>query len=312
MTTTTVRVPQTFDLRPSVRSNAKAGSLGGYPDELMIDWGNVPRGSTASIYWPQAKAIDVVRLGLLLYSTANLKVVDLHTISCTVNGPITFIPIPFGSGGNFSGLFTIELPQSARRGQTFQVVVRRITTKQSKEVIAVREAQSPGASTTKAPLTRDWRFITGTFQITIPISSEHALLHQEENTLAIMKWRLENTPANSRWHPVLKRYLSYIAGRVTQFGGNPGGIAPSQNGLPTKGGPHEGCDLSERTGKICEIIYDCFGDFEGFVLDTCCERHRFASREKGVCELIMRTFKERLRISVYSDSTGRIRQLVVS
>lgn len=44
----THRIPQTFDIRPSTAAGPSV-----YPDELMIDWGTVPQGSLASIYWPQ-------------------------------------------------------------------------------------------------------------------------------------------------------------------------------------------------------------------------------------------------------------------
>ena len=50
------RIPQTFDIRPSAMDPLEG------VDELMIDWGAVPPGSTASIFWPQADAADVVKL----------------------------------------------------------------------------------------------------------------------------------------------------------------------------------------------------------------------------------------------------------
>jgi hypothetical protein len=118
-------VPQTFDLRPSLRTGQPIGTVLGYPDELMIDWGEVPRGSVASIYWPQAAAIDVVRLAMMIYGTDLLRVADAHTVQCTVNSRLTYVPIPFGTGDNFAGLFTISLPPGIRRGQQFNIVVRR-------------------------------------------------------------------------------------------------------------------------------------------------------------------------------------------
>ena len=38
--------------------------------------------------------------------------------------------------------------------------------------------------------------------------------------------------------------------------------------------------FESHTGKICEVIYDCFGDFEGFVPESCDERHSFKASEK--------------------------------
>ena len=51
----THRIPQTFDARPCSAASGGTG-LAAMPDELMIDWGRVPVGSVAQIYWPQARA----------------------------------------------------------------------------------------------------------------------------------------------------------------------------------------------------------------------------------------------------------------
>jgi hypothetical protein len=37
-----------------------------------------------------------------------------------------------------------------------------------------------------------------------------------------MLWIHQSVPAQSRWYPVLQRYIAQIIGRVTGFGGNPG------------------------------------------------------------------------------------------
>ena len=44
--------------------------------------------------------------------------------------PVTYIPIPAGTGGSFAGLLTIDLSASVRYGDEFDIVVRRITTRQ--------------------------------------------------------------------------------------------------------------------------------------------------------------------------------------
>lgn len=306
------RIPQAFDLRPSLRTDEAAGSLLGYPDELMIDWGDVPIGNVASIYWPQAKAIDVVRLASLLYSADHLQVADAHTVRCRVTSRLTFVPIPFGAGGNFAGLFTIDLPLGIRYGREFQIVVRRISTRQVGGIGTVK-ANTAVLRSTNEPVTLDWRYVVGTFQVTIPVALEDTLLWPEENVLAILKWRLQNTVPSNRWYPVLQRYVGYVAGRVNAFGGNAGAILPSPNGVPPpKGIPHRG-EFDEFTGKVCEVIFDCFGDFEGFVLETCSSIHCFASRERAIGELVLRACRERLVISVVTERAHehRIRKLIV-
>ena len=117
----THRIPQTFDIRPSA-----VVSRNDQVDELMIDWGAIPTGSVASIYWPQVQASDVLMLASMLYPSHSLTATDNHTIACKVTGGVTYVPIPMGSGENFAGLFTVDLPTTVVTGQEFNVVVRRV------------------------------------------------------------------------------------------------------------------------------------------------------------------------------------------
>jgi hypothetical protein len=103
------------------------------------------------------------------------------------------------------------------------------------------------------------------------------------------------------------------------LGGDAGAIEPSPTGLPGpvdlhhKGpkGPKEERH-EELTGKVCEVLYDCFGDFEGFVLEECCRRHAFPTRERGVGDLVLRACRERLLVSVFlCEERKRISRIVV-
>jgi hypothetical protein len=307
----THRIPQTFDLRPT-------GTLGGqwpYPDELMIDWGAVPPGSVASIYWPDVNAADVLALASQLYPTHALRAADANTIECKVTGGVTYVPIPARTGANFAGLFTMQLPPTVLARQEFDIIVRRVATRQT-EVIQI-QARAAGQPTKPAVAQgalqrppQSWRYVIGTFQVKIPVATGDTLLFPEENTLAIMKWRLQQLSPSNRWHPVLERYVSYIAGRVQGLGGDPGAILPSPKGVPPKPRRRE----REFTGMVCEVLFDCFGDLEGFVLCGCCnERLVFKSRERGIGEIAWRACKERLQVSVYVDAecSEVIRKLVV-
>jgi hypothetical protein len=221
------RVPQTFDTRPSARTAAPVQTPQGYPDELMIDWGDVPVGSRVSIYWPDTAAIDAVRLATMLYPSHGLAVADAHTVQCTVSSRLTYVPIPFGSGGKLAGVFTIDLPLGVRRGQMFSVVVRRISSRRAPQLglLAARAAAKNGVN-------REWRYVVGTFQITIPVETEDRLLWPEENVLAIFKWRLQQMAPSDRWYRALQRYLEYVAARVDAFGGDAAAIPPSRTGAP--------------------------------------------------------------------------------
>ena len=170
----THRIPQTFDARPSRPALAKSGIV----DELMIDWGRVPVGSLAQISWPRVNAGEVVSLADRHYAFHTLRVADSHTVECDVARAVTYVPIPPGSGENYAGLLTIDLPHTVLTGQEFNVVVRRVVTahqtkepppppprleaaepaaaaKQGKKAAARRAAPSPrppGTVTTFEPL----------------------------------------------------------------------------------------------------------------------------------------------------------------
>lgn len=315
----THRIPQTFDIRPS---GAVAGASA-CPDELMIDWGAIPHGSVASIYWPRVLASDVLALASALYSSHTLIAADPHTIQCKVTGGVTYIPIPTGAGENFAGLFTVDLPSTVVTGQEFNIVVRRIATRQRRQidlrtqslpatVKMPKEGEKAGAVIRPTPETvavavspklKVWRYVVGTFQIRIPVSGGKAMLFAEENTLAIMKWRLQQMVPSNRWYPVLQRYISYISARVDGLGSDSAAIKPSLQGVPVKGKEHEklGEERTGYTGKVSALIYDRFGDFEAFILDTEDGKKRFNAREPEIEHVVNRAWSERILTSVFVE-----------
>jgi hypothetical protein len=242
----THRIPQTFDCRPSAGVTSGPNNQG-IPDELMIDWGQIPSGSVASLYWPQVMATDVMDLANQFYSSNPLTVIDTHTIGLRITGGLSYVPIPGGAGDSFAGLFTVDLPQSVTTGQQFEIVVRRIA---SRRFVPTPPVQTPAAThilaakssaglakgafePRKKPAvlrtigaggdlpeqsdpsgTMTWRYVTGTFQVWIPVMTGDQILPAEQTTLAIMKWRLNQMLPSNRWYPVLQRYIEYISGRV--------------------------------------------------------------------------------------------------
>lgn len=310
----THRIPQTFDTRRSAALSTSSGNLTDYPDELMIDWGNTPVGSVAHIYWPQVDASSVLALAKKLYSTHQLSAADPNTIDCKVPHGYTYVPVPPGVGENFAGLFTVDLPPGLVVGQVFTITVRRIASRRA----AVIKGSSPRAidggviaATPEAALEAavgvgrkmvNWRYITGSFAVRIPVTTVKEMLPLEEDTLAIMKWRLTQMTPTNRWYPVLVRYISYLAGRVDGLGGNSVGILPDPYGFspPRPGHPHE--QGREFTGKVMSVLYDRFGDFSGFVLrieDG--HTHSFQARERGIEALIRAAWAERMVISVFVE-----------
>jgi hypothetical protein len=286
-------IPQTFDTRPS--PPATGAPLGQYPDELMIDWRNTPHGSGAEIYWPAVNAADVVALADKLYPSHSLTAVDAHTIGCAVHPGMTYIPLPTAASGSFAGLITLQLPSGIHFGDEFAVVVRRVTSGRA-ERLADTAAAGAEPSATAPPV--NWRYIVGTFQMSIPVADDPTILPGEENLLAILKWRLRQVGPTDRWQPVLLRYIDVVERRVRGLGGDPSSIPPSPLGYP---GPGLRALKHRRKhiGKVCGLRYNRFGDFDGFDLRTLDgAEHRFHARERRMEDLARHAWIERHLIAV--------------
>jgi hypothetical protein len=181
-------------------------------------------GSTAQIYWPGVLADDVVALADWMYGVHPLRAADPHTIEVDTVDGVTFVPIPVGDAAVYAGLFSIDLPRTVKTGQEFNVVVRRVNKRlrpagppapPSGPEIAASGKASGGERHAQAlvpVLAPDraveepavWeRYIVGSFQVKIPVSTGAAMRPAEETTLAILKARLQGWPTTSPWYPVL-------------------------------------------------------------------------------------------------------------
>jgi hypothetical protein len=249
----------------------------------------------------------------MLYNTNYLSVADPNTIQCTTTRGVTYVPIPAAAGQTFAGLFTVDLPKGIHAGQKFNIVVRRLSTLQQIVTpapppppipkIAKGRSNAGSAAPNAVPnavqetvLTA--RFVTGAFIVTIPVTTDKPLRESDENTLSILKWRLLNMSPIYRWYPVVQREIQYYSSRIDGAGGNAGNVPPSETGFPVSIGNLPPGTQVCYTGKVCEVIYGCFGDFEGFRLCTCDKEHLISTREKGLVELLMRACHERLLITV--------------
>lgn len=221
------RVPQTFDIKPTSAS-LPAGRM---PDELMIDWGNLPEGSQASIYLPGLRSKTILGMANDLYTNHGLSQSDAYTLTCKASG-ITYIPIPPGVGSNYAGLMTVDLPPAVKRERAFKVVTRQIT-----NALGRRPAPPPPppavavrAVAEAEPQLIEWRRVLGSFQMSIPVSTKGALLGREQRLLSVLRWIARAIPLENRWYPVFRRYLDQIAGRVDSLGGDSSEIGPSSSG----------------------------------------------------------------------------------
>lgn len=301
----THRVPQTLDVRPSQpitvpMSTQGTPSLLSYPDEIMIDWGEVPAGSVATLYWPAVSAADVLQLAAAFYPGHGLAALDPHTLQCQVAGRVSYIPIPAGTGGSFAGLFTLDLPASIHVGSEFDIDVRRISTKQQPVLQAPQVQALAGQPAAAVAVPLEWRYVTGTFHMKVPVQKDSEILPVDENLLSILEWRLTLIGPGDRWYPVLLRYIDVLKQRIIGFGGDPATIPPSPSGYQLPGPSHEP-EPSEHcfTGKVTNLFFDRFGDFEGFDLRTEeGEEHSFRSVEHEIEELIYLAWVERFVITV--------------
>ena len=295
----------TFEMAPTAIGLPASQS----PDELMIDWGSTPRGSVGSIYLPSASADSILATASRMYGSHRLSRTDAHTVRCPARG-ITYVPIPPGTSPvNLAALLSIEPPIILQQEQSFSTVVRQLTNAFAEPVILARPGRTTPARaaarprrTPPAPAAAqiiEWRRVSGAFQLTVPVKAKGILLAPEERDLSVLRWIGEAVPQQSRWHLVFRRYLEQIAERVKAFGGNPVGILPSPTGDGGRKHPPE--EHEAFTGKISGLIFDRFGDFEGFLLDTEDGERRFLSRERDVAELAERVWRDRLRITVWVE-----------
>jgi hypothetical protein len=128
---------------------------------------------------------------------------------------------------------------------------------------------------------------------------------------------IATVPLENRWYPVLRRYLSQLGGRIKGLGGETGhgaghglghGHEPSDHDHDEHGfGEHERHEEKRISyeGKVSGLIFDRFGDFEGFWLDTEDGKRSFRSREKEIEELVREAWIRRIAILVIVEKEER-------
>ena len=198
------------------------------------------------------------------------------------------------------------MPDNVKYGQLFKVVVRQITDATNRLQKAANPDRLSAIGTTMQHEFK-WRRIIGSYQITIPVSSKEFMLKPEMIKLSVLKWILKSIPEGNRWFPVFNRYVKQISDRVSALGGDPTRVAASPSGswqlgeirLPTE----DGEKLISFVGKIVGVIYDHFGDFEGFILeDNTGKRHKFKSDENRLLRLIHYAWIERAVTTVFVNN----------
>ncbi len=310
--------PQPLEIRPTPMPLPP----GFRPDELMIEWGKTPTGSSAELFLPGTEAAEILEIAAGMYPTHRLSHVDPYTVGIEVaSGGVSFVPIPSSAAGlNYMGLLSVNLPPGIAKGQEFEVVVKQLTSAGSRQ--EQRTGESVLAAVKGAVM---WRRVLGVFRLDIPVATKGSLLDRERRTLSIMRWIAKSVPLESRWYPVFNRYLEQIAVRVEEMGGNPVLVYPNPNGEwwePGGGREEEGredkhhrpCDADvEATGKVVGLVHDRFGDFEAFLLQElrCGEVLRFRTRHRTMVETVEYAWRDQITVSVFSRSHEREVPVVV-
>ncbi len=290
------------------------------PDELLIEWGNLPKDSIASIYIPEVAASQIVALAGTRYVNHGITLLDEQTIQLTVGG-ISYVPLPPGAAFGLTGLLSVQLPDTIHKGEQYTVIVRQLsdTFALPPVVIGIRGEERDAATREQAVNVIRWRRVVGSYQLTIPVRTKEVIVDAESRLLSVLRWILDAVPAGDRWQPVFSRYVSLIGDRVGGLGGDPDHIKPSPDGAGGEAGggqpghpPGHGHEHTHRyQGKVSGLIYDCFGDYAGFLLDTCGKELEFCAREHQIEALARTAWRERMAITVVACSSDPRRPVTI-
>jgi hypothetical protein len=268
--------PVSFPPPQLAESTSAATTARLHPDELAIHWGQLPRDSQVTLYAPQMDVDQILRYDALRPSPGNLAKAGPGALSLKVSD-VTFVPLPGPLAKNIASLLSVQLPPTVTSGERFTVVVRQVDGRRLR--------------------------VVGTTQFDIRVRTAPELRPRWERNLSVLRHIQAAIPASNRWYPVFQRYVGELADRIRAVGGNPDDIAgaPTGNGNPLGDHPppvpcpdgHGGI-----TGKIAELHYGCFGDFQGFTLQTCESRHHFPACERGLEELLRKACRDNAMVTV--------------
>jgi hypothetical protein len=287
-------VHHTFEIKPSPNAfpppqfAAMAGGTAArlHPDELAIHWGNLPRDSQVTLYMPQLDVDAIVRQASLRPNPGNIAKAGPGTLRLKVTDAC-YLPLPGPLPKNIAALLSVQLPPTVVKGQKFRIVVRQIDGRRLK--------------------------VQGATQFDIHVHTADTIRPRLERNLSVLRHIQAAIPPANRWTPVFQRYVGELADRVRAMGGDPDRIAadPTGHGGRKPGKPKpdrpDVPDRDERhvvTGRVTELLYDCFGAFEGFVVEDSERRHRFRACERGIERVVHRACRHRSRISVVATAAS--------
>lgn len=275
-------------------------------DELVIKWNLLPRNTKATLFFPEWNVDEVLQLASTLRQRPQLlKKVDAHTIECTVTD-VSYIPVPSSHIKPYAGLITLELPQTVKDGQVFNIDVQQ----HSGIIKEIKEEGSAGKKEKKLQhYFASARKVLGTCRITVAVKIGDGLLHKAVRNLAVLRYIANSIPVTDRWYLVFARYIKQVAAKVDALGydSNLVTASPDDPGLVIGKEPMKGQCYA---GKVRQIIYNRFGDFTGFTLETCSENHLFESCERGVERIALDACRDGLTLQVIVEEK-HIQQMTI-
>jgi hypothetical protein len=148
--------------------------------------------------------------------------------------------------------------------------------------------------------------------MTVLVTTGEPLVEKVVRNLAVLRFIQQAIPATDSWSPVFVRYIEQFSDKLIGLGIDPGLIGPSQDDPGVPGRLHKP-KAEAFTGKVSEVLFDCFGDFAGFVLTSCETSRHFKTTEKGIGELVLRACKDRLTLTVrmHCGHEERISEVIV-
>jgi hypothetical protein len=244
-----------------------ANRLPSRPDELFIRWNAVPPESLASLYLPGADVARMVEYAGMRPGFPSLSVIDDKTVGFRV-GDASYLPLIGPAGQRLAGLLTVQLPPTVRTGQRFRVTAHQIS--------------------------GDWqRTVRSSFDLDIRVAGGPTFVEAETRAASVLRQIGAAIGSSDRWRPVFDRYLELLAAKVVALGGHL--VEPD-------GGRSYPRSESGSCGKVLEVRYDRFGDFEGFgLLLEGGERRFFKGREHAVEELVREAWLKRFVVCVLAD-----------
>lgn len=203
-------VQHSFELHTSPAMNRNPNKRNGI-DALVVWWGNVPRDSIATFYFPTRQAAAFLA-AQPADRAQSFEAADAHTLRCRVIGDCIYLPAIADPHKTIPALITIELPPGVRKGQQYRV----------------RAMQFRNG------------IVLGAFELRIDVKANEPIIREDRDKLALLRHLITTRPTVDPWRQIMTRWANVTAARLEAFGidASVDAIPPSPSGAPRKG---KGC-----------------------------------------------------------------------